>query len=193
MTPQNRALEWLSSKSLILDTETTGLGEDDEIVEICLIDCYGEIVINTLIKPTKPIPAEATAIHGITNEMVAYAPTWADVHYGIGELFFLRGFVIYNAEYDTRLIQQSAKLHGIDDAFCEFVGLYKRCAMLTYAEFYGQENIRGGYRWQRLTAAAEQQGVIIEGTPHRALSDCLTTLGVIKAMAAGKCSKGINE
>ena len=65
--------------------------------------------------------------------------------------------------------------------------------MHEYAEFYGQKSDRGGYKWQKLTAAAEQQGVIIEGTLHRALSDCLTTLGVIKAMAGGdhRASHGV--
>lgn len=194
MTPQQRAQRWLDDDFLVFDTETTGLGDDDEIVEICLIDRNGFIMLNMLIKPTKPIPAEATAIHGITNEMVANAPTWRDVHGAVGNLFFKYGFVAYNASFDSRMIIQSASLHGLgDDGLCSFIEEYSRCAMLAYAEFYGQENDRGGYKWQRLICAAEQQGVTIEGTPHRALSDCLTTLGVIKAMAAGKRNKGINE
>lgn len=183
MTPQQQARQWLYSH-LILDTETTGLGEDAEIVEICMIDCYGFIMLNTLIKPTKPIPAEATAIHGITNEMVAHAPTWKDVHGAVSSLFFQYGVVIYNADYDTRLINQTASLNGLgEDGFCSFLGEYGSCAMLAYAEFYGQKSERGGYKWQKLTNAAQQQNITIEGTPHRALSDCLTTLGLIKAMA----------
>ncbi|CAI1531405.1 3'-5' exonuclease [Serratia sp. PF2-63] len=186
MTPQQHAQLWLDKDMLILDTESTGLGDDDEIVEICLVDNNGFIMLNTLIKPTKPIPTEATAIHGITDEMVAHAPTWRDVHGAVSALFFEYRFVIYNAAFDARMIIQSARLHGLgDDGLCSFIEEYSRCAMLAYAEYYGQESSRGGYKWQKLTAAAEQQGITVVGTPHRALSDCLTTLGIIKAMAEG--------
>ncbi len=74
MTISQRANQWLDNDYLFIDTETTGLGDDAEIVEICIIDSHGFIMLNTLIKPTKPIPDEAIAIHGITNEMVAFAP-----------------------------------------------------------------------------------------------------------------------
>ncbi|MDT3252772.1 3'-5' exonuclease [Serratia sp. root2] len=186
MTPQQQANKWLGDDRLIFDTETTGLGVDAEIVEISIIDCNGFIMLNTLIKPTKSIPSEATAIHGITDEMVANAPTWRDVHGAVGAMFFEHGFVAYNASFDARMIIQSARLNGLGyDGLCSFIGENSHCAMLAYAEYYGEESNRGGYKWQKLTAAAEQQGVVIEGTPHRALSDCLTTLGVIKAMAAG--------
>ncbi|HHJ4165905.1 TPA: exonuclease domain-containing protein, partial [Raoultella ornithinolytica] len=66
MTISQRARYWLEEGFLFIDTETTGLGEDAEIVEICIIDSHGSIMLNTLIKPTKPIPDEAIAIHGIT-------------------------------------------------------------------------------------------------------------------------------
>ncbi|MCK2182152.1 3'-5' exonuclease [Hafnia paralvei] len=192
MTPQQRlqqkAQSWVGSRYfLLLDTETTGLSENDEIVEICIIDSRGLIMLNTLIKPTKPIPEEATAIHGITNEMVAHAPTWRDVHGVLVALYELHEFVIYNADFDTRMMNQTACLYGLGDGgFSQLLGEYSECAMLAYAEFYGhKDERRGGYKWQKLTNAAEQQGVIIQGSAHRALSDCLTTLGVIKAMAAG--------
>ena len=42
---------------------------------------------------------------------------------------------------------------------------------------------KGTYRWQKLTNAAAQQGVVIDGKAHRALADVQMTLGVIKAMA----------
>ena len=92
---------------------------------------------------------------------------------------------VYNASYDVRLIRQTDAIWGVSPTLKpgdirKFV-----CAMRAYAEFYGQKSDRGGYRWQKLAAAAEQQGIKIEGTAHRALSDCLTTLGIIKAMAAG--------
>lgn len=184
MTPRQQAQQWLRDNCLILDTETTGLGENDEIVEIAIIDTTGKPLINTLVKPSKPIPTEATAIHGITNEMVMDAPQWKDIFPSVDALISGRTVVIYNSQYDVRLLYQTNSIWDVTpefkNGFTDF-----QCAMLEYAGFYGQRSDRGGYKWQKLTAAAEQQGVIIEGAPHRALSDCLTTLGVIKAMEAG--------
>ncbi|MFS7188104.1 3'-5' exonuclease [Serratia proteamaculans] len=189
MTPQQQAQQWLDNNCLILDTETTGLGEDAEIVEITIIDSTGKPLIDTLVKPSKPIPAEATAIHGISNEMVMDAPEWKDVFPSVDTLVSGRTVVIYNAQYDARLLDQTNSIWDVspefNNGFADF-----QCAMLEYAGFYGQKSNHGGFRWQKLSAAAEQQGVTIEGAPHRALSDCLTTLGVIKAMAIGGKAPG---
>ncbi|MFS7242300.1 exonuclease domain-containing protein [Serratia proteamaculans] len=183
MTPQQQAQQCLNRNCLILDSETTGLGEDDEIVEITIIDTAGKPLLNTLVKPSKPIPAGATAIHGITNEMVKDAPTWPEISPQLCSLISGKNIAIYNADYDIRLLEQTDRIWKVTPNLS--APTQTVCVMQEYAEFYGQKGMRGGYRWQKLTAAAEQQNVTIEGTPHRALSDCLTTLGVIKAMANG--------
>ncbi len=41
---------------LYLDTETTGLGSQAEIVEIAVVDGAGRTVLNRLVRPTSPIP-----------------------------------------------------------------------------------------------------------------------------------------
>ncbi|MCX2515826.1 3'-5' exonuclease [Pseudomonas aeruginosa] len=180
-TPAARAAAWLESNALILDTETTGLDGDAEVIELAVIDCAGQTLIDTLVRPFRPIPADASAIHGITDQMVAAAPGWADVRGQLLELLASgRHLVIYNAGYDLRLIRQSDALHGLETPV-----LAAHCAMLTYAEHWGDiDPRRGDYRWQRLGNAAAQQGVEIQGTAHRALADCLTTLGILRAMAS---------
>ncbi len=183
MTPQQQAQQCLNRNCLVLDTETTGLDDKAEIIEIAVIDATGKVLLNTLVKPSKPVPAEATAIHGITDEMVKDAPTWPEVNPQLCSLISGKTIAIYNAEYDLRLLEQTDRIWKVTPKISVTPQIV--CAMHEYAEFYGQKSDRGSYKWQKLTAAAEQQGVIIEGTPHRALSDCLTTLGVIKAMAAG--------
>lgn len=184
MTPQQKVQSWMDDSCLILDTETTGLGEDAEIVEIALIDTAGEILLNTLVKPRSVIPDSAIAIHGITNELVADAPSWPDVYSKFYQLISGRKIVVYNSDYDTRLLDQTNDDWGLTEpSYIERPEF--ECAMLAYAEFYGQKSERGGYKWQKLTAAAEQQDVIIEGAPHRALSDCQTTLGLLVSMVTG--------
>ncbi|TNI58895.1 DNA polymerase III subunit epsilon [Aeromonas dhakensis] len=180
MTPQQQASSWLLNCH-ILDTETTGLDSQAEIVEISIIDELGQVVLDTLVKPLKPIPADATAIHGITNNMVASAPSWAEIHDDVCRIVSSKPLVIYNADYDMCLMAQTATLFGLNPVTAD-TGVH--CAMLAYAEFYGDwNNFKGSYRWQRLTNAAQQQGVVIEGQAHRSLADVRMTLGVIKAMA----------
>ncbi|HHH0188721.1 3'-5' exonuclease [Yersinia enterocolitica] len=179
-----RANRWLKNNCLILDTETTGLSGIAEIIEISIIDCTGKVLLNTLVKPRALIPGKATAIHGITNEMVAAAPTWRDIHWQLMALIHTRTLVIYNIDFDVRLIMQTMEINNCGFAYLE---LNAECAMRNYAEYYGQrDEKRNKFKWQSLSNAAKQQGVVIDGTPHRALSDCKTTLGIIRAMAGVK-------
>jgi DNA polymerase-3 subunit epsilon/exodeoxyribonuclease X len=55
-----------------LDLETTGLEATDKICSIALID--EESYIYELVNEGKKIPAEASSIHHITNEMIQNAP-----------------------------------------------------------------------------------------------------------------------
>jgi DNA polymerase III epsilon subunit-like protein len=62
----------------VIDVETTGLRPStDRIVEIACVAVDGCSVVgrwSTLVNPGMPIPAQATAVHGITDSMVAAAP-----------------------------------------------------------------------------------------------------------------------
>jgi DNA polymerase-3 subunit epsilon len=73
----------LTRPLLFIDTETTGTApEKDRVVEIAtlIVDPTGEVRRwRQLIDPGCRIPPEATAIHGITDDMVAGAPPFADV------------------------------------------------------------------------------------------------------------------
>src|SRR5690606_28350115 len=93
------AKQWLElgPNGLILDTETTGLGSVDEIVELSVIDMAGRTLINTLVKPKGIIPPEAQRIHGISNEGVSDAPTWAEVYPLFKHTVQGKKVVIYNA------------------------------------------------------------------------------------------------
>ena len=62
------------------DTETTGIRADkDRIIEIAAYDPVHNKTFVSFINPGLPIPAEATSIHNITDEMVANAPSFYDV------------------------------------------------------------------------------------------------------------------
>jgi len=182
-----QARAWLEANALILDTETTGLGDDAEVVELAVIDCVGAVLLDTLVRPSGPVPAEAAAIHGITDAMLADAPTWSEIHARFCDLVEGRQVVIYNHEFDVRVINQTARRYGLQapqgfDLVLDPGSIH--CAMQAYARFGGEwSEEKGRYRWQKLSAAAEQQGVTVTNA-HRALGDCLMTLGVVRAMAS---------
>lgn len=61
------------------DVEATGTDPHfDRIVELCLLRPNGES-LTLRINPERPIPADATAVHGITDEDVAEAPTFRGI------------------------------------------------------------------------------------------------------------------
>lgn len=63
------------SRPIYYDTETTGVRSDkDQIIELAAFDPIENRTFCRFINPGAPIPPEATAIHNITNEMVADAP-----------------------------------------------------------------------------------------------------------------------
>lgn len=137
-----------------LDTETTGLDPRfDAIVEIAIVDRDGSTLLDTLINPRQPIPASATAIHGITDDDVSDAPLLFDVLEQVSGIIQGRELVIYNAPFDTA-----------------FLGLHSRdatCAMELAMRAMGVS------RWPKLSAAAAWAGHEWSGKAHRALADAL--------------------
>ncbi len=91
-----------------LDTETTGRDpEKDRIIEFgCVVWRAGKVERrhNWLINPGFPIPAEAQAVHGISDEQVADCPSFAELADEILEA--LEGAVplAYNAEFDRNFL-----------------------------------------------------------------------------------------
>ncbi len=159
-----------------LDTETTGLGSSARICDIAIVAQDGTVLFDSLINPGEPIPAVASKVHGITDEMVTDAPAWAEVEANLEGLLDQRTVIIYNVGYDEPIIQQHQK--AIDSS--PIVADY-RCAMLAYSDFDGSVGNYGSLKWHKLDAAAARFGIAPGG--HRALADAETTRQVVHAMA----------
>ena len=167
---------------LILDTETTGLHGNAEIVQIGIIDLSGAVLLDTLVKPTRPISRDASAIHGITDAKVADAPTFADLAPQLRELLSGVTVVIYNAAFDERMLEQSAQAHQLTYEVPIFAGEYT-CAMEPYSTWCGDwSSYHGSYRWQRLP-----------GGDHSALGDCRACLAVLKRMAGDATTPAVDH
>lgn len=174
------AREKLALRPVYLDTETTGLDARSEIVEIAVLDHDGGVLVDTLIKPTVPIPAGATQLHGITNAMVGGAPTWKEAWPQVAAALQGRVVAIYNMDYDRRLMRQSHRQNGMrwSNPKAEFF-----CIMETYAQFYGKWNARSGnYRYQRLEEAGWQCKISLPNS-HRARADAELARAVLAHIA----------
>lgn len=163
---------------VVLDTETTGLGPTAELCQIGIIDAQGNTLLDALVKPTVSIPAEASAVHGITDETVKDCPGFELYYPVLQKILAGKDVIIYNKGYDVPILNQSAKAAEIVPVWeCTF-----HCAMLPYAEHYGDWNsYRNSFRWQKLSDAVKQQGLEVKDA-HDALGDCLMTLGLIRAV-----------
>ncbi len=97
-------------REIALDTETTGMDPTtgDRIIEIGAVELLNHIPtgknLQLYINPEREIPAEATAVHGITNEFVADKPVFAQVY--VEFLDFIKGakLIIHNAEFDMKFL-----------------------------------------------------------------------------------------
>jgi DNA polymerase-3 subunit epsilon len=139
--------------TLFLDIETTGRSVADRIVEIGVVDDDGETVFSSLVDPRVPIPAEVTAIHGITDQMVRDAPAFAAIERQLRAILAADGtIVIYNADFDRRFFPADF-----------WNDLKLLCAMSRYSIATG--------RRRKLERAAETAGHTMSKAPHRALTD----------------------
>src|SRR5690554_2132118 len=101
------AKAWLNSPFCIFDTETTGLDNEAQIIEIAVIDENGNTLLETLVKPAVTISPESTKVHGITESDVKTAPSFDDVFLKLIEVTKGKRVIAYNNDFDNRLIKQS--------------------------------------------------------------------------------------
>jgi DNA polymerase-3 subunit epsilon len=175
------ARDKIALQPVYLDTETTGLADNDSILEISVIDHDGTVLVDTLVKPTGRIHPDALHVHGIHDEMVRDAPRWTEIWPQVETALAGRVVGIYNADFDLRLIQQTHKMHWMRWQIPEATQFF--CIMKLYAQFYGQINPRyGSFRWQSLDAASKQCQLPLSNT-HRAKDDTLLAQAVLQYMA----------
>ncbi len=97
---------------IVLDTETTGLDfKKERMVEFAAVRLEnGKIKdsFQTLINPEQHIRKSSIAIHGITEEMVADAPTEAEAMPKILEFMGDYPFVAHNAVFDYSFLNEAS-------------------------------------------------------------------------------------
>lgn len=155
---------------VVIDTETTGLTKNDEVIEIAVISSCGTVLMNTLVKPIKSISEEASKVHGIIEEHLEYSPSWNDIAEKFRTVTEGRICVAYNANFDRRLITQTFRKNGLPAPRREWI-----CAMKAYRERYALSVNT------KLINAAKKLRADVHNS-HRALGDAKTTLSLVQRM-----------
>lgn len=165
---------------LIVDTETTGL--DGEVIEIAVATVQGEVLFDSLVRPTVPIEQGATKVHGLTDADLAGAPGWPHVREQLTAVLRGRWLLAFNAAFDRQAIARTSRAHGIDgDPLGE--APFWQCAMTAYAPLGWELRRDQEWRWVGLKDACLQQRVPGEGQIHRARGGALALARLVQALA----------
>lgn len=173
----------IQSQPVYLDTETTGIGPNAEVIEVGVVDSQGELLYSSLVQPRGKIEPEALRVHNISPELLVNAPGWTEIWPGLRQVLTGKPVGAYNSDFDLRLIKQSLTRAWLrwdldDSSFF--------CIMKLYARFLGEwDNKRGSYRLHSLDSARIHSGLTLVNS-HRAADDARLARALLHYMAEVK-------
>ena len=180
-TIRKRWRKWLDrSDILIVDTETTGLGQRAEVLEVAVLDTTGAPRFEALSLPQGPIARAASNVHGLTRRTLkdAGARKWPDVHSElVAAISGARILLAWNARFDAQMLEQTAKRHGLEFPNMTWHDLLESYRVLV------QEAPRKGRHTLTAVARRECTDLTGVGDAHRAMGDCQLVLAVMRAVA----------
>lgn len=162
---KGKRLSKYTENYVVFDLETTGINQErDSIIEISAVKVKNHVIVDefsTLVNPGRHIPAGATAVNGITDDMVADAP---DIKTAIGDFLQFIGddiLVGHNIHtFDTNFAYDAALLYLDRELANDYIDT------LYMARKYLPELCH-----HKLTDVAAYFGAETKGA-HRALFDC---------------------
>jgi DNA polymerase-3 subunit epsilon len=165
-----------------LDVETTGLvpGNGDRVCEIALLRMHGtqeETRFESLVHPQRSMPPEVTAVHGITEAMLAKAPLFVELLPTVRTLLQNAVIVGHNTRFDLRFLRYEWRAAG--HVLPEFPMIDTLALAQTYYRFPHNS----------LQAIATALGVP-HAPKHRAMADVLATRGVLQRFIADLQQQG---
>ena len=92
---------------IFVDTETTGLGPEDRLIQLAFTTNKGEL-LDMRFNPGRPISFEAMAVHHVTEEMVKGLPAFkgSQAHEDLVARLENHIFVAHNAPFDLRMLER---------------------------------------------------------------------------------------
>ena len=159
----------------VFDCETTGTDpRRDEIVSLALVrlDPSGREIARVVrrVRPSLPIPTEATAVHGISDADVADAPRFAQVAHQLLGLLEGAIFVAHNAEFDLAMLRNAFARAGVS-----YRPIGVACTLEGFRLLDPLAPAHG------LEALCARHGIPLDEA-HDALGDVLATAGLVRLM-----------
>ena len=158
---------------VVFDSETTGLDpQKDDVVQLGAVRIVNGRVIasetfNTLVNPGRPIPAQSTKVHGISDDMVADALPFAQVRKAFQSYAADAVLVAHNAPFDMAFLNRG------DGAFQNPVMDTVHLSAIVF----------GGSAEHTLDALCERLKISIpEDLRHTALGDAMATAQAFAAL-----------
>lgn len=171
-------LQFMREEFIFFDTETTGLDENAEIVEITILDADKNVLFDSYVKPWKDIDKAASRINGITAADYRYAPTFADISDKIREVIHGKMLCAYNAKYDWRLLGQSYNAAHRSNMPVDELFKPKRlnCVMIAMMQHLQRE------RWIKLVDSCAHFDIAVPPNIHRSKTDTEITIAVADSL-----------
>ncbi|MEW2621926.1 3'-5' exonuclease [Streptomyces sp. NPDC048106] len=180
---------WYEGPLAAFDTETTGVDvETDRIVSAAVVvqDAPETLprVSRWLVNPGVPVPAEATAVHGLTEEHLQRDGRWpAPVMLEIAEQLAEhaargRPLVVMNAPFDLTLLDRELRRHRASSLERWFPSVPLRVLDPRVLDKH-LDRYRKGRR--TLTDLCAHYDVALEGA-HDAAADALAALEVVRSL-----------
>lgn len=145
----------------------------------------------TLVNPGEPIPAESTAIHGITDEMVANAPNFGALADNLLRGFSNSDFIAYSGDFDLRVLSYEFKRVKINYEF-EDARVLDPLRLWQHLEPRSLEDAVEHWLRPLADADAEISELIAQKKAHSALWDTKATVRVLAAMLMARPQLGVD-
>ena len=144
---------------LWLDTETTGLSNTDQIIEISICTYDKKVVFNSILNSKVKCSEQARAIHHITDEQIADGMPIQSAKAILLTLLEGKTIISFNADFDCRMLYQTFG----------FIDIKRFCVMKWSKSVLDYE------KWPRLEKVCTQLNIKQTET-HRSLVDTMTTI-----------------
>jgi len=105
-------------REIVFDTETTGLSaaNGDRMVEIGCVELFNRIetgqVFHAYFNPQRAMPAEAQAVHGLSDTFLSDKPLFADSVHALLEFIGDTPLVAHNAQFDFSFLNHELSRCG---------------------------------------------------------------------------------
>lgn len=136
---------------------------------------------SSLVRPLRPIPHAASAVHRITDADVAGAPAFGELGSRLVAALHLSGVLIaYNVAFDTAFLDAELRRAGLGG----FPGVRVCLDPMLVARARWRNEIPSGGGAYSLGAVARRLGLEPDGALHRAAADAELAYRVLRALDA---------